>query len=75
MTDLTPVTDLSNPNVQAACIAIGQDPDVVRLRGQVWELTQRVEDLAVLLADHRHCGDCETDQWRQANHRKTKEEA
>ena len=53
MTDITPeyaaaIADLIGPPA----------PDLLDVQRQVWELMQRVEDLAVLLAEHRHCRDC-----------------
>ena len=41
-----------NPNMIAAMELFGDDPEVARLQVQVWELSQRVEDLAAYVHAH-----------------------
>lgn len=44
--------DLTNPDVIANMAALGWEPDLLRVQTQVWELAQRVEDLAAYVHAH-----------------------
>jgi hypothetical protein len=43
---------MTNPNLIAAMEALGATPEMAQLRTQVWELSQRLEDLAAYVATH-----------------------
>lgn len=50
---------MTNPHMIAALEAFGATPEMAQLRTQVWELSQRVEDLAAIVAAHLQLDDTE----------------
>ena len=65
------MTAAPNPHMIAALKLVGHDPEVALLKTQLWELSQRIDDLAALVHAHTQAqpaGDGYLDHFGKCEH-------